>query len=73
MYNDYGVAYNKEIRKEAHMATSSFTKTFVFNAEARLKLDNYVKKPTFTVPSTKPERVEEGKQALARFSFPSKK
>lgn len=63
----------KPITKEAQMATSSFTKTFVFNAEAQTKFNSYEKKPSATVPSTKPKRVEEGKQALARFSFPSKK
>ncbi len=55
------------------MATSSFTKTFVFSAEAEAKINNFQKKPATVVPSTKPKRVEEGKKALARFSFPSKK
>lgn len=55
------------------MATSSFTKTFVFNSQAMRKIENMQKQPGVKVPSSATDRVKEGKEALTRFSPPSKK
>lgn len=55
------------------MATSSFTKTFVFNSEATQKIDKMQKQPGVKVPSSAACRIKEGKEELARFSPPSKK
>lgn len=55
------------------MATSSFSKTFVFNHESTKKFIDMQKRPGITVPSPATDRVKEGKEALTRFSPPSKK
>ena len=55
------------------MATSSFSKTFVFNSEAVKKVQSVQKQSGTKVPSPVTDRVKEGKEALARFSSPSKK
>ena len=55
------------------MATSSFAKTFVFSAKAIKKVQTVQKQPGVKVPSPATDRVKEGKEALARFSSPSKK
>ena len=55
------------------MATSSFAKTFVFSAKAIKKVQTVQKQPGVKVPSPATDRVKEGKEALTRFSFPSKK
>ncbi|MBQ8415671.1 MAG: hypothetical protein IJX13_02035 [Clostridia bacterium] len=55
------------------MATSSFTKTFVFSAEAIKKVETAQRQPGAKVPSLATDRVKEGKEALARFSSLSKK
>ena len=55
------------------MATSSFTKTFVFNADATQKVKNIQKQTGTKVSSPATDRVKEGKEALTRFSSPSKK
>lgn len=55
------------------MATSSFTKTFVFNSEAVKKVQSVQKQSGTKVPSPVTDRVKEGKEALTRFSSPSKK
>lgn len=61
-------------RREAHnMATSSFSKTFVFKPEATKKVQTVQQQPGFKVPSYATGRMKEGKEALTRFSFPSKK
>ncbi len=53
------------------MATSSFSKTFVFNSEA---VKSIQKQTAVKVPaSADHNRVKEGKEALTRFSFRSKK
>lgn len=50
------------------MATSSFFKTFVFNADATKKVQSIQKLSGVRVPSVSSNRVREGKEALARFS-----
>lgn len=55
------------------MATSSFSKTFVLNSEAVKKMQSVQKQSGTKVPSPATDRVKEGKEALARFSSPSKK
>lgn len=55
------------------MATSSFTKTFVFNTEATKKFQEIQKKPGVVVPSPSSDRLKEGERALAQFSPRSKK
>ena len=55
------------------MAKSSFTKTFILNAEAVRKVQSVQKQAGIKVPSSATDRVKEGKEALARFSSPSKK
>lgn len=60
--------------KEAHnMATSSFSKTFVFNSEATKKVKTIQTQSGTKVPSPATDRVKEGKEALTRFSSLSKK
>ncbi len=52
------------------MATSSFTKTFVFDAKA---VETMKVQPGVKVPASANNRVKEGKAALTRFSPRSKK
>ena len=52
------------------MATSSFSKTFVFNSEA---VKTMKKQSAVKVPASANDRVKEGKEALTRFSSRSKK
>ena len=47
------------------MATSSFSKTFVFNSEAVKKVQSVQKQSGTKVPSPVTDRVKEGKEALA--------
>lgn len=54
------------------MATSSFSKTFIFTADATKKVADISKKSGVTV-SASTDRIKEGKKALTRFSSPSKK
>ena len=54
------------------MATSSFSKTFVFNADATKKVQDIQKQSGVRMPSASSDRVKEGKEALAHFSSPSK-
>ena len=68
------IRLSTETQKEAqNMATSSFTKTFVFSAEAIKKVETAQRQPGAKVPSLATDRVKEGKEALARFSSLSKK
>lgn len=55
------------------MATSSFTKEFVFRNDAVKKYEQYQAQPGVEVPSTSADKMKEGKEALKRFSPPSKK
>ena len=70
-----GVSTHKhcKIKRGTRMATSSFTKTFILNAEAVRKVQSVQKQAGIKVPSSASDRVKEGKEALARFSSPSKK
>ena len=74
IFMDIYIQLEHQNKKEAqNMATSSFTKTFVFSAEAIKKVETAQKQPGAKVPSPATDRVKEGKEALARFSSPSKK
>lgn len=55
------------------MATSSFSKTFVFDTNATKKYQQYQKEPGYKPSVNTSDKLKEGKEALARFSPPSKK
>ena len=64
---------NQFIKRRHMMATSSFTKTFVFTREATRKIEEMQKQSGMKVSSSVKARVKEGKEALTRFSSPLKK
>lgn len=55
------------------MATSSFSKTFIFDSDTTKKIREIQKKPGIYVSASFPNRIEEGKKALAHFSSHLKK
>lgn len=50
------------------MATSSFSKTFVFSSDATKKIQDMQKQSGVRVPSSSSDRIKEGKEALTHFS-----
>lgn len=55
------------------MATSSFMKTFVFNAEATQKIRRCCEQPGIRVAASTKNRLKDGRAALVQFSSLLKK
>lgn len=65
--------HQTHLKEAFNLATSSFSKTFVFNSDAAKKIQDIRNQPGMQISSYSSDRIKEGKEALARFSSPSKR